>query len=265
MKQRDSFSPKKSLGQNFLVNANVAQRIIASCHLKPTEVVLEIGPGKGALTRELSRRCKTIIAVEKDRALAEQLTEEFKGSNVHMINNDILQYPFNKLPDKTKIIGNLPYNIATPIIEKIITHRTKFQEAYITVQLEYGQRIVAKPSTKSYGSFSCFVQYYMNPEILFKIKNSAFQPIPKVRSCFLRLNILDKPNQIADNDDLLFSIIRNCFGQRRKTILNSLGGAIQKEKITNLLKGLGIDPKLRAENLSLSDYIRISNAAGKIS
>ena len=263
MKQYDPFTPKKSLGQNFLVNTNIAERIVDSCHLTSADIVLEIGPGRGALTYGLAQQCKKILAIEKDKALAEQLQRDFKDSNVHVINDDILKYPFETLPNNIKIIGNLPYNIATPIIEKIIEHRHKFQELYITVQLEYGQRIVARPNTKSYGSFSCYVQYHMEPKILFKIKNSAFAPIPKVQSCFIRLDILNQPKQKADNSDFLFKVIRSCFGQRRKTIQNSLASILDKERIPHLLKILNINPKLRAENLSLEDYIKISNTYGK--
>lgn len=265
MNQRDPFIPKKSLGQNFLVNSAVAERIVNACHFTPADIVLEIGPGKGALTHELSRQCKSVLAIEKDKILAEQLKEDFKDSNVQIFNDDILTYPFDKLPDNIKIIGNLPYNIATLIIKKIIDHRSKCRQLYITVQLEYGQRIVAKPNTKSYGSFSCFIQYYMEPKILFKIKPSAFLPIPKVQSCFLRLDLLNKPKHKAEDDNLLFSMIRSCFGQRRKIILNSLAGTISKDKIPHLLETLEINPKLRAENLSLQDYVRISNAVKKAS
>lgn len=264
MNQKNLFTPKKSLGQNFLVNTNVAERIVDACHLEPDDTVLEIGPGKGALTRNLAQQCKNVLAIEKDKVLAEQLKMDFINSNVCVMNDDILEYPFDKLPNNIKIIGNLPYNIATPIIKKIIEYRKKFEKLYITVQLEYGQRIVAKPNTKSYGSFSCFVQYYMDPEILFKIRNSAFQPIPKVQSCFLRLDLLKQPRQKADNENFLFNMIRSCFEQRRKMISNSLGGTFDKEKIPRILEILKIDPKLRAENLSLEDYIRITNTAEKI-
>jgi len=265
MKQYDPFTPKKSLGQNFLVNTNVAERIVSACNLKLTDTVLEIGPGKGALTHGLSRQCKSVLAIEKDKILVEHLKKDFKNSNVRIVNDDILNYSFDKLPDNIKIVGNLPYNIATPIIEKIIDHRKKFRQLHITVQLEYGQRMVAKPNTKSYGSLSCFIQYYAEPNILFRIKPSAFVPIPKVQSCFLRLDLLNKPKHKAMNDDILFSTIRACFGQRRKMILNSLASTINKEKIPRLLRTLAINPTLRAENLSLQDYVRISNAARKTS
>ncbi|MCK5081858.1 MAG: ribosomal RNA small subunit methyltransferase A [Candidatus Omnitrophica bacterium] len=263
MNQRGQFFPKKSLGQNFLINPNVIKRIIASCDLKPTDTILEIGPGKGALTHALSEQAQKVIAIEKDDHLAAQLTQTFKDTNVDVIPADILKYPFDKLPSNVKIIGNLPYNIATPIIEKAINYRKKFYAFYMTVQLEYGQRITAGPDSKSYGSLSCFVQYYADTKILFKIKNSSFQPIPKVQSCFLQLNLLEKPKHKAQDEKCLFKIIRACFGQRRKTIANTLSTIVHKEKTVELLKTLDINPKLRAENISLKKYVQISNVAIK--
>lgn len=263
MNRRDPFSPKKSLGQNFLINPNVVERIMASCDLKPTDIVLEIGPGKGALTHPLSSRAKKIIAIEKDDHLAAQLKQTFKDTNVEIIHDDILKYPFDGLPNDVKIIGNLPYNIATPIIEKTLNHRQKFTTFYMTVQLEYGQRIAAKPNNKSYGSLSCFVQYFAEPKILFKIKNSSFQPIPKVQSCFLQLDLLKKPKHKAQDEDCLFRIIRACFSQRRKTVQNTLSTIIHKERTRELLQALDINPKLRAENISLEKYVQISNMAVK--
>lgn len=264
MTRNNSFTPKKSLGQNFLINPNVAKRIVDACQLKPSDSVLEIGPGKGALTDELSRQCQNILAIEKDKILAKQLSDDFENTNVTIIHEDILKYPFDTLPNNIKIIGNLPYNIVTPIIKKIISSKENVGEIFITVQLEYGQRLVAKPNTKSYGAFSCFVQYHTDAKILFKIRNSSFQPIPKVQSCFCHLKLLKKPKYQVTNKDFLFRIIHSCFEQRRKTIQNSLAGAIHKKNIPDLLKTLKINPKLRAENLGLEEYVQISNAATKI-
>lgn len=260
MNQHGHFIPKKSLGQNFLINQKLVKRIIAACDLNPSETILEIGPGKGALTHLLAEHVKRVIAIEKDDHLAQQLKQTFNNSNVKIIHADILKYAFNKLPDNIKIIGNLPYNIATPIIEKILNHRRKFHEMYLTVQLEYGQRIVAEPNSKKYGSLSCFVQYYTDTKLLFKIKNSAFRPVPKVQSCFLRLATRKRPTYAAHDEKHLFKIIRACFGQRRKTIENSLSTILRKEKARQLLESLDIDPKLRAENIRLKEFVQISNA-----
>lgn len=246
-----------------MVNPNVVGRIIASCDLKPTDIILEIGPGKGALTHSLSERVEKVIAVEKDDHLAAQLQQTFATTNVEIIHDDILKYPFDRLPNNVKIVGNLPYNIATPIIEKVLNNRQKFNTLYMTVQLEYGQRIAAGPNSKNYGSLSCFVQYFAEPKILFKIKNSSFQPIPKVQSCFLQLDMLKEPKHKAQDEECLFRIIRACFGQRRKTVQNTLSTIFRKERTGELLQALDIDPKLRAENISLEKYVQISNMAVK--
>ena len=263
MNRHGQFLPKKSLGQNFLINPNVGERIITSCDLTPTDIILEIGPGKGALTHSLSSCAKKVIAIEKDDHLAAQLKRTFANTNVEVIHGDILKYPFDGLPNNTKIVGNLPYNIATPIIEKVLNNRRKFNAFYMTVPLEYGQRIAAQPNSKSYGSFSCFVQYYADTKILFKIKNSSFQPIPKVQSCFLQLDLLKEPKHKAQDEEGLFRIIRACFGQRRKTVQNTLSTIFRKERTGELLQALDIDPKLRAENISLEKYVQISNMAVK--
>jgi 16S rRNA (adenine1518-N6/adenine1519-N6)-dimethyltransferase len=134
----------------------------------------------------------------------------------------------------------------------------------VTVQLEYGQRLTAKPDAKNYGAFSCFVQYYADTKMLFKIKNSSFYPAPKVQSCFCHLKLLKKPKYQVKSEDFLFKIIHACFEQRRKTVQNSLAGVIDKKNIPKLFETLRINPRLRAENLSLDDYARISNAAIEI-
>ncbi len=251
--------PKKSLGQNFLINENVRQRIIASCDLKPTDIVLEIGPGKGALTDLIAPRVKKIIAVEKDIQLVKELKIRFSNSNVTIINKDILEYSFDELPEEVKVIGNLPYNIATPIIQKVLNYGRKFYIFYLTVQWEYGQRMVAQPSTKSYGSWSCFVQYHTDAQMLFKIGRASFFPVPKVQSCFLQLKIPKKIAFDVNNEQLLFQIIRQAFHQRRKNILNSLAIFGHKSFLENVFKQIGIDGQWRAENLSLENYVYIAN------
>lgn len=253
-----AFFPKRSLGQNFLVNPRIQERIIAACALEKSDVVLEIGPGKGVLTRPLAQRVKKVLAIEKDNFLAPQLEKEFAGTNVTIEHADVLKYSFEQLPAPMKVVGNLPYNIATPIIEKVLTFRHKFPVFYLTVQLEYGSRIVAKPGSKDYGSLSCFVQYYATARKLFKISPSAFCPAPKVDSCFLSLHMRTAPARNARDEEFLFKLIRACFSQRRKTIRNSLAVVYGREDTEKILAELHIDPRLRAEDLSLEDYVRLA-------
>jgi 16S rRNA (adenine1518-N6/adenine1519-N6)-dimethyltransferase len=254
------FKPKKSLGQNFLVDPHVRKKIIGACDLNKDDIVLEIGPGGGALTQEISKCAGRVFAVEKDDRLADWLKEQFQATNVTIIHDDILKFPWEGLPHKMKLIGNLPYNISTPIIERILGHKEKFDVVFVTVQLEYGMRLCAVPDTKDYGRLSCFAQYHTDIHRLFKIKSTAFRPIPKVDSCFLRLDILARPRVLVDNEELLFEIIRSSFEQRRKMIRNSLASAVGVQGIDGFLNGIGIAPQLRAGNLTLEDYARLTNA-----
>ncbi len=253
------FFPKKSFGQNFLINTGVQKKIIESCQLTLSDSVLEIGPGKGALTNSLSNSVSKVVAVEKDKKLAEHLRQHFHGSNVEIICEDILKFDLKKLPSPTKVIGNLPYNIATPIIEKVILNRHLFKEMYVMVQLEHGKRLVAGPKTKDYGSLSCFVQFYAEPKILFKISPGSFSPAPKVQSCFMSLKLLDRPRFDVEDEELLFKMIRLGFRQRRKTLVNALKDFCDGD-IKKILEGINISDKARAEELSLKNFVDLASA-----
>jgi 16S rRNA (adenine1518-N6/adenine1519-N6)-dimethyltransferase len=233
--------------------------MVNACNLKSSDTVLEIGAGKGALTRALSENVQQVIAVEKDRQLADHLQQEYHGTNIQVVHGDILDYPLDTLPPHTKIIGNLPYNIATPIIKAIIHERLRVNDFYATVQWEYGQRLTAHPGTKASGAFSCFVQYFADIKLLFKLKNTAFWPSPKVQSCFLHFTFPPQPKFKANNEDLLFKIIRAGFEQRRKNICNALSGLFGKEKAAFLLEKSKISPHLRAENISLEEFITLAD------
>lgn len=259
MQVKKAFFPKKYLGQHFLINPHVQQKIISACQLKPSDTVLEIGPGRGILTRSIVQQVQRVIAIEKDKELVDYLCQTLTASNIDIIHADILKYPFGRLPEHLKIIGNLPYNIATAIVEKVIRHRAQCDVFYMTVQLEQGLRMTAEPHNKDYGAFSCFVQYYAQVKKLFNIKNTCFNPAPKVQSCFVSLKLLPAPRWKADNEDFLFTLINTCFAQRRKIILNPLAALIGKNQLLEILKGLNLSPKSRAENLTLEDYVRLAN------
>ncbi|MDP8212555.1 MAG: 16S rRNA (adenine(1518)-N(6)/adenine(1519)-N(6))-dimethyltransferase RsmA [Candidatus Zapsychrus exili] len=261
---KNKIPPKKSLGQNFLVDKNAKRKIISACNLKSNDIILEIGPGKGAITEEISPLVKKIFAIEKDKRLLKGLNETFKDTNVSIIGEDILKYDFKSLPNNIKIVGNLPYNIATPIIDKAIKNKEKFNSFYMTVQLEYGERMVAKPNNKKYGPLSCFIQYHADAKMLFKIKNTCFYPKPKVQSCFLKLTFPKETPFKAEDEKLFFDVLKTAFCQRRKTVQNSLSPILDKKILSNLLSKLAINPKLRAENLSIEDYIRIADTIKKL-
>ncbi|MCK5579760.1 MAG: ribosomal RNA small subunit methyltransferase A [Candidatus Omnitrophica bacterium] len=247
---------QKHLGQNFLVNDIIKDRIIDSCNLQATDTIMEIGPGQGALTQGIIKNVANFYAIEKDIRFIDTLKAQFPQA--HIIQADILKYDFKKLPQNFKVIGNLPFNISSPIIEKLIYHRQNIHDAFLTVQLEFGERLTAKPNRKDYGSLSCFIQYYADIEILFKIPRWAFRPIPKVTSCFLHLTFRE-PQLKATDEKLLFRIIQTAFRQRRKKISNALLSIIPKEKLTDILEKLKLNQTLRAENLTLQNYVDISN------
>ena len=257
---KNILKPKKCFGQNFLTNPRVKNRIIDSCDLKSTDIILEIGPGDGRLTRLIAPKVKKVIAVEIDTNLYKNfLVPEFKNSNVEVWNEDILNFPFDKLPNQVKIIGNLPYNISTPILEKALNFYQKFHSFYMTVQLEFGQRLVANPDSKKYGSLSCFVQYQAQSKLLFKISRNSFYPAPKVESCFISLHFPETPLYQITNKEIFLKIIHKAFEQRRKTITNSLSSFAQKKDIILLFESLNINPKFRAENLSIENFVDIAN------
>lgn len=251
--------PKKQLGQNFLVDPNITRKIISGCQLKPTDTVLEIGSGLGALTGLIAGQVEQLIAVETDQTLFDELKNKFPGKNIKFIKADFLKMNLVSLPEKLKVIGNLPYYISSAIIARILENRQHFSSLYLTVQYEFGKRLVAKVGTKDYSAFSCFVQYYSEPKILFRIKNSAFKPIPKVESCFMKLHVREKPLAEAKNEAFLFALIHHAFQQRRKTIPNALAALIDKETFIQSLKSLDINPQSRAENIALKNYVALSD------
>lgn len=251
--------PKRSLGQNFLIDKRTIQKIINVCGLNSQDVVLEIGPGQGALTALIAESVKKLIAVEKDHDLAAALSINSSSNNIEIMCGDILEFDWEKIGMDVKVIGNLPYNVATPIIEKIIQHRRRIKESYIMLQLEHANRLVAKPCSKEYGSLSCFVQYYADVKKMFTIKNTCFNPKPKVDSCFLLLRPLDKARLGCLDEDLLFRVIRAAFNYRRKTLLNSLGLLYKKDSVERLLARAKISSKRRAEELSLEEYVGFVN------
>jgi len=254
-----SFLPaKKSLGQNFLTDDNIRRKIISSCNILDSETVLEIGPGKGALTQELVINAKSVIAVEKDTRFFEFLSEVFKGyRNLTLINQDILK--FTILEKNTKVIGNIPYNITSPLIEHLFSQKKMISVIYLCLQKELAQRMVAEVGCKAYGSFSLFVQYYSVPRILFPIKSTCFRPKPRVDSCFMELQVHRKPLVEVKDEKLMFEIIRACFNQRRKMISNSLRSFFAEEVLSGIFANTKIKSCMRPEQLKLGDFAKLAN------
>jgi 16S rRNA (adenine1518-N6/adenine1519-N6)-dimethyltransferase len=253
------FRAKKSLGQNFLTDKRVLERIVEACDLKKDETVLEIGPGHGAITSVILPHVKQVIAVETDRILAENLVKGFSGQNVTVQHGDFLKFDLSCLPGPVKVIGNIPYYISSPIINRVLEEKHRFTAFFMTAQLEFGQRMVAKPRSKDYSSLTCFVNYFTEPKLLFKIAPGAFRPSPKVWSCFMRLDIRREPAVQVREEGVFLHIIRQAFLHRRKTLLNSLSSVYPKPELSRVLADLGLNENIRAEELDLADYARITN------
>ncbi|MFA4853880.1 MAG: 16S rRNA (adenine(1518)-N(6)/adenine(1519)-N(6))-dimethyltransferase RsmA [Candidatus Omnitrophota bacterium] len=257
--------PKKRLGQNFLIDKNIQKKIIRTCNLCAEDIVLEIGAGTGDLTGQLALASKKVYALEIDQRLLPVLDENLKDlANYQVIQADILKFDINKflrefkIKQKIKVIGNIPYYISSPIIEHLIHYRDKISAIFLTVQKEFARRAAAVPGSKEYGSFSCFAQYYLKPEILFEIKKNSFYPAPKVDSCFLSLKIREKPAVKVIDEAMLFKLIRLAFNQRRKTLRNSLEGIVAKERLEEFFNVHSIDKNVRPEDLSLEQFASLS-------
>lgn len=257
--------PLKRFGQNFLIDKNIILKILNAVSVTKKDAVLEIGPGRGALTFEMAGKAWKFCAVEIDRGLAKELKVLSDGmENADIILGDILDFDLTRYARKNgikkfKVIGNLPYYITTPVLEYLFKNARYIEDIFITVQKEVAERMVACAGSKDYGSLSCFVSYYCQPRILFKIKRGSFWPAPKVESAFLHLKILNlsKRSFCIKSESLLFECIRNSFRQRRKKLLNSLTVLLEKDDLSTL-SSLDLLEK-RPEQLSLEDFARVSN------
>lgn len=272
IKERYGFKLSKSLGQNFLTDKNIIDRIIEGAGIGPEDLVIEIGPGIGVITSEAAETAKKVIAVEIDKNLIPILKETLADrDNVEIVNQDILKTDVNKLTEDcskgegdfsgVKIIGNLPYYITTPIIMKLLEDGVKADSITIMMQKEVADRIKAAPGTKAYGALSVAVQYYCTVEAVVNVPKDVFVPQPKVDSTVLKLEIREeKPVELKDRE-VFFSCVKAGFGQRRKTLLNSLMGVknITKEAVRESLEAAGIDPSRRAETLDLEEFANLSN------
>lgn len=268
-----SFRPLKRLGENYLIDGNIRDKIVEEVCISKDDIILEIGPGLGALTLDLATSAYEVIAVEKDKKAFEILSDILDGNyeNVKLLNEDILKLDLKELGlNKTiKVVGNLPYYITTPIIEYLIENKSYIDSIIIMVQREVASRIMASPGAKDYSSLSCFVQYYVKPSYIHTVKSTSFYPIPEVDSSIIRLDIFPRSPVDVKDEKMFFRIVRGAFNQRRKSIVNSISRKavldIEKDKLIPILNTIGIDPSLRPESLSLSEFAKITNAVISLS
>lgn len=251
-------SPKKQLSQNFLLDGNIIRKIVLLAEIVPGDLVLEIGPGPGALTEALLNGGAKVIAVEKDKVFAEALTKLEGDLTVYA--EDILSVDLAKILEgrKAKVIANLPYHLTTPIMTKLIPANNLFSSIIVMVQDEVARRFAAPPGSKIYGSISVFLNFYSKPEYAFKVSKNCFYPKPKIESAVIKFTLHSPPEFIDENK--FFMMTRTAFGHRRKMIHNSLSELYDSEKILLALNQIGKPATTRPEELSLEDFIKLYKA-----
>ena len=262
----------KSLGQNFLINQNVVDKIVESSNISKEDLVIEIGPGLGTLTKELLERAGKVICIELDKKMIKILLDRFSlYDNFEIIHEDVLKVRLNKIIKEekekngfktAKIVANLPYYITTPIIMKLLEDRLDLESITVMVQKEVADRLIAIPGEKETGAITYSVYYYATSEGILEVPNDSFIPEPEVNSKVIKLTIRKEPPVEVKSRGVMFKIIKSAFMQRRKTLLNALTNTkvfMSKEEGLSILKDLNLNENVRAENLSLEDFAEITN------
>jgi 16S rRNA (adenine1518-N6/adenine1519-N6)-dimethyltransferase len=255
-----AYRAKKSLGQNFLHNNNVIEKIIRQAHILPKDFVVEIGPGLGALTTKILPIVGKLNVIEYDHNIIPILQKNCLDLGELIVHHhDILKYNLSNLiteeQQKIKLIGNLPYNISSPLIFHLLNYAQHIQNMHFMLQKEMVQRICAAPDNKNYGRLSIMIQYFCQTEALFIVPPTAFTPAPKVDSQIIRLTPYENPPHLAKNFDLFAQIVKAAFAQRRKTLRNTLKQLVNSET----LEKAGINPSARAETITLESFVKLSN------
>lgn len=252
-----NITPLKRFSQNFLRDPGILRKIVRHAHIEEGDVVLEIGPGLGSLTNELIQTKARVFAVEKDQRLIAHLKNLLP--DLILFEEDFLEFSLDRLPQdkKIKVVANLPYNITSPILAKLIPNVSLFSTLTLMVQEEVARRIVAPSRTTEIGSLTYFLRYYSNPSYLFSVSRKVFHPVPKVDSAVIQLSLKEPP--FCKDPDHLFSLIHRGFQQRRKMLRGSLRSLYPSNIIEDALRFLSLSPESRPEMLSLEEFIQLSH------
>ena len=263
----------KSLGQNFLINSEVVENIVNSSEINKEDMVIEVGPGLGTLTKYLLEKAGKVLCIELDPKMIKILNDRFSEyDNFEIINADVLKLNLNDIISENKkqgkiknvkVVANLPYYITTPIIMKLLEERLDIESITVMIQKEVADRLIEIPGGKNTGAITYTVYYYCESEKIMEVPNSSFIPEPEVTSEVIKMNLRKEPGVKVDNPKVMFMIIKSAFMQRRKTLLNALTNTkvfINKEEGLNILKKLNLNENVRAEELSLQDFANIAQA-----
>jgi 16S rRNA (adenine1518-N6/adenine1519-N6)-dimethyltransferase len=253
--------PRKRFGQNFLTDDSIIAAIIAAIAPQPRDLLVEIGPGLGALTRPLARDLDHLHVIEIDRDIIAWLRNEFPAARVTVHEGDALEFDFSALGAPLRVVGNLPYNISTPLLFHLARHAGTIRDIHAMLQKEVVERMIAAPSTSEYGRLSVMLQYRFEMERVLEVPAAAFDPVPKVESAVVRLTPYSRLPHPARDEAALGKIVTAAFSQRRKTLRNALRGyfsAVDFER-------LGVDAGLRAQDLGVADFVRMADATSRAS
>jgi 16S rRNA (adenine1518-N6/adenine1519-N6)-dimethyltransferase len=255
--RRYEIVPTKALGQNFVIDQNTIRRIVRLAEISPTDRVIEVGAGVGTLTLGLAEAAEHVTAIELDRRLIPALEEVLAGTgNVEIVQGDAMELDYQPLIARGahRLVANLPYNIATPLIADLLQQRPEITDFVVMVQREAGERFVATPGSKAYGAVSLLVAYHTDARLLGKVPASVFWPVPKVESLLVRLT--RRPPRLDVGGAELMRVVRAAFSQRRKTIRNTLASGLDMEvgEVEAALARAGVDPGARAEALGLDEF-----------
>ncbi|OJV62301.1 MAG: 16S rRNA (adenine(1518)-N(6)/adenine(1519)-N(6))-dimethyltransferase [Clostridiales bacterium 38-18] len=272
--EKYGFHFSKSLGQNFIIDDHVIERIIDGAEVGGEDVVLEIGPGIGVLTNALCESAQKVVSIEIDKSLIPVLGETVgHHDNLKIVNQDVLKTDVKALikeefgDRKPKLIANLPYYVTTPIIMLFLEERIPISDLIVMIQKEVADRIVAGPGTKAYGALSVVVQYFTEPSIVTRVSRGSFMPMPNVDSTVIRLNVRENPPVTLLDEEVFFLTIKDAFGKRRKTLLNALSSGflkLTKEQTKLALAEVGIPENMRGEVLTIDEFASLANAIAKI-
>ncbi len=268
--EKHGFSFSKSLGQNFLIDQNILDKIVAGSGIDENWGVLEIGPGAGTLTRELAKIASRVVAVEIDKSLIPLLSDTLSEfDNASVINQDVMKVDLKELIAEkfgdmpVAVVANLPYYITTPIIMTFLENEIPVKSLTVMVQKEVADRMAASPGGKDYGALSAAVQFYTEPKIICRAEPHCFMPQPKVESQVVKLSVLETPRVETKNRKFMFDVIKSAFSQRRKTLLNALSKSpyinVEKQKVADAMAKAGIDPNIRGERLTLEEFARLAD------
>lgn len=262
----------KNLGQNFLVDDETVSGIIEAANISKEDLVIEIGPGLGTITKELLERAGKVICIELDERMITILKDRFSlYDNFELINEDVLKVNLQKLISKenmktTKVVANLPYYITTPIIMKLLEERLNIETITVMIQKEVAERLVAEPGKGESGAITYGVHYYTKPKTVLQVPNTAFIPEPKVNSTVIQLEVQREPTVKVSNEEKLFELIKIAFMQKRKTLINALTNSNKygrKEDVQKVIEEIGLDLRIRPEKLTLEQYAELAEKIDK--